>query len=231
MPHSFLGRPLNIRAATGILAILALMDLFAVYPLSYWTGYHGESFWLPAANFCLWAIGVIAFFGIPVLWIRSLIRRADRLFTTAVLILLPLTVILFLRSVSPDRPFQLILKGARDRIARESSLDEFRHFARDLDNIPSPHKSLSGGKFFFSGELTHTTLKANYPFLGWGPGPRGFGRGPTVGEDNGVVSLIWGQAYDVNIALDGHNRNLPDPATYPSILLSPDIELRLAPQW
>jgi hypothetical protein len=206
------------------------MDLFAVCPLSYWTGYHGESFWLPAANFCLWAIGVIAFFGIPVLWIRSLIRRADRLFTTAVLILLPLTVILFLRSVSPDRPFQLTLEGARDRIARESSLDDFRHFARDLDQTPSTRQSLSGGKIFFPGEFTHTALEANYPFLRWGP-TMGPGTGPIVSEDNGVVSLLWGQAYGVHIALDGHNRYLPDPATYSSILLSPDIELRLGPQW
>ena len=185
---------LNIRQISAFILILAVICLILECVLCYWVGYFEKSY-IPITIWrILRMIGFSLVFIQLFVWISSLIRRINRLWTTIILIFL-----LAFKWFEAELPSasNLIVYGMRDRIRRDYSLDILRHFALDFDRLPKLQKqdvkygATESFKEYLNGDLANTGLKDKYPFIAW---IKNNGRsGPEIiTEEDGVVSVGWG---------------------------------------
>jgi hypothetical protein len=136
--------------------------------IDYWFGYYQESL-----SPVIWSavLELVEFLIFPpvllITWIISMILRKHRLWTTAMLIGL-LALIGFQFTILPPS-HHLIVYSMRDRVMRDYSLDDLRHFAREVDQLPRlPGNEAGPTKSFRGRELDKSGLKEKYPFLYWG---------------------------------------------------------------
>jgi hypothetical protein len=206
---------------TSLIAlVLVVICLMTDYVLNYWYGYYEVSLrpivWsviLELTEFILFPI--ILFPVLLIICIISLFKKKHRLWTTAMLVGFLALMGLILERAIPH-PRILVMYGMRERIMRDYSLDDLRHLARDVDQLPhSPNDPPGRDKGFMSEELDKTGLKGKYPFLSWGK-THSF-EGPSyIAETDGVVDVRWGGIpsghWGFSVSVNG-KRAEPEPGT------------------
>jgi hypothetical protein len=216
-----------MRSATKLISCFCFLwiflDFVSPYPAYYLAGYFvstkplGYSFIL----FLLLPVPLVSLVGI---WIISAIRRKDWLWATGAI--LGVAALFGLRSIVPA-PDNLAIRGLRDRIMRDYTLEDLRRFARDIDKQVHDVSLVDG----FVNELpadqaaTIKALRVKYPFMYWTKEGQ-FTFGPSIFENDGVVDMDWGGAlpghWGVSISAHGE-KNTPAPAHMPFIPVSDDI--------
>ena len=125
-----------------------------------------------------------------------------------------------------------VLRGLRDRVMHDYTLDDLRQFARDVNQSGI----LKNGRWINHGDtsglsesekVTYGALKQKYAFMHWLDDGRGL-TGPSIlnqGDDD-IVNFEWGGAlmghWGCSISVNGA-KNDPYPATFPVIRVSDDI--------
>ena len=158
-------------------------------------------------------------------WSASFVLGRNRLWTTAMVA--SLAGFIGLKFVLPPSGCTTVY-GNRDHVMKVATLEDLRHFTRDVHrDIPDInvfHGDFSG----LSGKQAevYRKLQDAYPFMKWSLGGRGRD-GPSVYERDGVLNVDWGGAlpghWGFSVAVDGgENVPYPDPDTR-SLLMSNDI--------
>jgi hypothetical protein len=208
-----------------ITLVSAVICLTMEYALDYYFGYYQNSI-----SPIVWSMNLtlVEFSILPLVllitWIASMILRKHRFWTTAMLIGLLTLIGLQLTIMPPSH--HLIVYSMKNRMMRDYSLDDLRHFARDFDQLPRlPDNEPGPTKAFRGWDLDKTGLKVKYPFLSWVKGP-GF-EGPSfIIERDGVVNARWGSAlaghWGFSVAVNGARAN-PSSSDVKILRVSDDI--------
>jgi len=134
----------------------------------------------------------------------------------------------------------LVLRGLHDRIAQDVTLDELRHFARDVDKsgiLPTERDWINHGdvsRLDSEKREAFSRLKAKYVFLRWMDDGKNL-NGPSIAKSNykGFVDFEWGGPlpghWGCSISING-SKNDPHAGDLEAILrLSDDIYLYFGP--
>lgn len=208
-----------------IAALLILMGICLVsrYALNYWLGYYEQSYLPLVWQLLLGLIGFVVALYLLFIWIISLVRRNQRLWTTGMLVVL--LVLVGIEWILPPR--DMITYGLRDRLARDYSLEELRRFTKDIDQtLPQSYQIPGGSKTFNGEDLAKTGLKEKYPFLSWIKETHS--EGPAyVSEKGGVVNVRWGSSFlgrwGFSVAVNAGKLDLPSEPGTKALRLSDDI--------
>jgi len=156
-----------------------------------------------------------------VIWVASLFARKNRTWTT-VMLLSSIAVISSMFVLPP--PGSLVVYGIRSRIMEHFSIDDLRHFARNVHekrpNIDITENDSSIRKQGADYEM----LEQQYPFMKWGVGGEG---NPYITDRDGLLTVEWGGAlpghWGFSIRIDGR-KNDPNPDPHTHVLrMSDDI--------
>jgi len=160
----------------------------ARYVLLYRLGYEEDSLLAWRAEDLLSLLGLVFALVLVVTWILALIRKRDRVWTTAMLFgnLLLMALLPILPSAD-----EMVLYGLQERLSHEQNLDELRGFAKDFDQLPALSENDPGTKLYVRDDLAKTDLSTRYSFLSWANGP-GITGPAYVSESDGVVKVMWG---------------------------------------
>ena len=182
---------LRMKLISLVCLVLVLVWQLARYPLFYWQGYDVNSNCL-AYDLCIALFSPILFLVALLTLLASLIRKKHRLWTTCTVLALVGFVALDLKVLPRRAP--LVIYGLRDRMLRDYSLDDLRHFARDfhqnLPNVGINHGDISA--LSENQKKGYSELQEKYPFMKWEIGGRN-GAGPSIVEyGNGILYFDWG---------------------------------------
>ena len=192
---------------SSILFLLLLVGLYAAFYNLGWVtnGGWAVSYWI---------------FGLPVLflllltslvtWICSLLKRKDRIWTTGTLLL---TGLLFqLPNVLHVSTVQMLLHGLVNHVTHDYTLNDLRHFARDMHNAIGDNYISHGSLSDLNAQQAedYKKLQVIYPLTTWSMTA---GEGPSIGERFGIMTVDWGGAlsghWGFSVALDGKHIDPP----------------------
>lgn len=160
-------RGLNYACFCPIVFILGVIVLLTRYILCYSCGYYQTSFTPMGYNYLLALFGLFLFLALFVVWIESLFRRQQRVWTTIAFAgLLALACLKYLTFW----PHDMVRYGLRNGMLQHYGVDEMRRFAADFEKLPRRPDTISGYDKFYDNrpgvdELVGTGLKEKYPFL------------------------------------------------------------------
>ena len=208
-----------------MIALLALMGicLASRYALNYWLGYHEQSYLPLAWQLLLVLISFVVFLYLLFIWIISLVRKNQRLWTTGMIVIV--FILMGLGWVLPPR--DMIIYGLRERLLQDYTLEELRSFAKDIDQaLPQSHQISRNTKILDREDLTKNGLKEKYSFLSWMKVAHS--DGPAyVSEKGGVVNVRWGSSFlgrwGFSVAVNGGKLDLPSESYSKALRLSDDI--------
>jgi hypothetical protein len=144
--------------------------------------------------FVVRCIATIAIFAYSILLIALLARRLKYILHTS---LLSTLIILLLANLGRPDPNNAIIYGLKDRFLGDLQVDGLIQFARDVDGLPNPDKSLDDKVFMHEDmQLVEMRLHPKYSFLEGEYAPS------SVEEIDGVVNVWWGRrqwGFSVNV--------------------------------
>jgi len=225
---------------TASIACLVLGSLLVVlnHLANYWSGYSETSGALFVADpvFGLGFMESILFLILIILFIVTLCLKKHRVWVLIGLIIFwPVSVLTgFLTVTFCGSGASLVLRGLHDRIMHDYTLDDLRHFARDVNQA-----GILKSGWVNHGDISSLTpqqkdafdqLRREYPFMHWMDDGR-MSHGPSIlnyGEKD-VVDFEWGGAlpghWGCSISVNGSkNEPQPDPQII-TLRLSDDIYL------
>jgi hypothetical protein len=181
-----------------------------------------------------WLGESILFLILIILFITSLFLKRHRVWLLVGLIIFwPIVISTsFLTINFCDPGSSLVLRGLYDRIMHDYTLDDLRHFARDVDKA-----GILKSGYIDHGDISHLTpeqreaftqLRKKYSFMRWMDDGRFF-NGPSISEDKDIIYVLWGGALEghwgFSISANG-SRNEPHPNfEIDTLRLSDDIYL------
>lgn len=224
-----------MKIASIVCLVLAILLAELNYWASYWLGYsetmhafHATSpFVVLFAHFCLFSILTIL-----VIW-ASILKRHPRWMLTCIIGYWPLVIStsLLTHTVCGSSQFHL-LRGLRDRITHDYTLDDLRHFAGDVDR-----SGILNSGWINHGDISLLTdqqkevfdqLRKKYPFMHWMDNGR-FLHGPSIMGNDSIVSFEWGGAlsghWGCSISTNGSKNDFDSDTTSTILRLSDDIYL------
>ena len=222
---------------TACIACLVLGSLLVVlnHLANYWCGYSETLGALDAVDPILGLLAESVLFVILIiLFIVTLFLKRHRVWLLIGLVIFWPVVILtgFVTQTFCGTSSSLVLRGLHDRITHDYTLDDLRHFAKDVDQA-----GILKSGWVNHGDISDLTpqqkdafaqLKKRYSFMRWMDDGR-FLHGPSILGEKGIVCFEWGGAlpghWGCSISVNGSkNEPQPDPQIV-TLRLSDDIYL------
>jgi len=217
---------------TSSIVCLALAGFLVVFNhlSNYWLGYSESKMAFAATDPILGLLVEIGLFACLFCLVMFSLSRKPRSWLPlgSLFAFWPIVILTFvLTKTCFGLPGSLIAHGLRDRVMHDYTLEDLRHFARDVSQGISFKSSTGFGKWINHGdtsELTETEkrlyaqLKEKYSFLHWMDNEKGSG-GPSILNqgDDGIVNFEWGGPlghWGCSVSINGaKNEPVPDPDT------------------
>jgi hypothetical protein len=220
-----------MRLASILCLVMACLLLIRDHLENYWLGYSETTEALGAANGFIWMfVGFGLWIVLLSLAIASRFRKQRSWWPLGCFLAFWPLIILLGAILGPSA--NQVIRGLRDRVMHDYTLDDLRHFARDVNqagffknkSIGVIHGDISG--LSESEKASYAALKQKYGFMHWLDDGRVL-TGPSIlnfGDDD-IVVFEWGGGFGhwgCSISNNG-SRNDPYPATFPTIRVSDDI--------
>lgn len=187
---------------------------------SYWWGYSETPRALLAADPILELLAeAVLFLVLFSLFIVALVlKRCRRWMLIGLIIFFPFTYLTgFLTETICGTHPHLVLQGLHDRITHDYTLDDLRHFARDMDQTGIlksgviDHGDVSG--LTSQQKEAFEQLGKKYLFMHWMDDGRYY-NGPSLSEEGDVIDVFWGGAlpghWGFSISIN-ESKNEPPP--------------------
>ena len=204
---------MKIVSSLSLLFIIA--NQVGSYGCFYFMGRLEGSFWEFFNPFITAPSDLILLLILGVVWIVSLCIRKNRLWTTVTL--LSGIAVIALLFVLPA-PGSLVVYGIRNRVMEQFSIDDLRHFARDVHEKRPNIDITENDPSIKEQGADYDKLEQQYSFMKWGIGGKG---NPYIIDRDGLLTVEWGGAlpghWGFSVRMDG-GKNSPDPEPLTHVL-------------